>query len=289
MCNFVDDLATNLDKNLESLKVSINWKTENYHTHTFRCQHASGDVEDYCKAALEQGLTLLGMSDHTPLPDDRWPLVRMSLAQLPDYCAAIDAAREKFPQLRILKGMECEYDAAYVNFYRDELCGRLGFEYLIGAVHYLPWQGGWEGMYKGTWNAAQLHAYADYMIDTLRSGLFAFIAHPDAFGVAYLSWDNEAEACSRAILQVAQELNIPLEINAYGLRKPSIETPQGERKKYPLLPFWVLAAEYELEVVVNADAHRPQDVTVKMDEAATIAESNGLRFAAMRERLIAQS
>ena len=47
--------------------------TKNYHTHTYRCQHASGDVEDYCEAAVEQGLQVLGISDHTALPDDRWP------------------------------------------------------------------------------------------------------------------------------------------------------------------------------------------------------------------------
>jgi len=263
----------------------MSWKTENYHTHTFRCQHASGDVGEYCQAAVEQGLKVLGISDHTALPDDRWPLVRMSMTQLPEYCAAIDAARENFPQLHILKGMECEYDPAYVNFYREELQECLGFEYFIGSVHYLPWQGGWEGMYQGAWNAAQLHAYADYMLDTMRSGLFAFIAHPDAFGAAYLDWDSEAIACSQAILQAAQELNIPLEINAYGLRKPTIDTPQGKRKKYPLLPFWALAAEYEIEVVVNADAHRPKDVAAKMDEAAAIAIANNLCFANMRERL----
>jgi len=37
--------------------------------------------------------------------------------------------------------------------------------------------------------------------------------------------------------------------------------------------------------VVNADAHRPQDVTGKMAQAAAIAHANGLRFADMRKRL----
>ena len=64
---------------------------KNYHTHTYRCQHASGDVEDYCQAAVEQGLQVLGISDHTALPDDRWPNVRMAFSDLPDYTAAIDA------------------------------------------------------------------------------------------------------------------------------------------------------------------------------------------------------
>ena len=34
---------------------------KNYHTHTFRCGHASGDVDDYCVAAKEHELQVLGM------------------------------------------------------------------------------------------------------------------------------------------------------------------------------------------------------------------------------------
>ena len=58
----------------------------NYHTHTFRCRHAQGDVEDYVRAALAQSLTAIGFSDHTPLPDDRWKSIRMSLDELTGYC-----------------------------------------------------------------------------------------------------------------------------------------------------------------------------------------------------------
>ena len=35
----------------------------NYHTHTYRCKHATGDVIDYAKAAIEADLTTLGMSE----------------------------------------------------------------------------------------------------------------------------------------------------------------------------------------------------------------------------------
>ena len=48
----------------------------NFHTHTFRCKHAKGDVDDYCRRALELGMETLGFSDHTALPDDRWLVAR---------------------------------------------------------------------------------------------------------------------------------------------------------------------------------------------------------------------
>ena len=42
--------------------------TKNYHTHTYRCKHAVGDVDEYCRAALEQGLTI----DAVRLTDGRY-------------------------------------------------------------------------------------------------------------------------------------------------------------------------------------------------------------------------
>ena len=62
----------------------------NFHTHTYRCKHAEGDVEDYCRVAVEQGMSTLGFTDHTALPDDRWVSLRMYYAELPEYSRAID-------------------------------------------------------------------------------------------------------------------------------------------------------------------------------------------------------
>jgi histidinol-phosphatase (PHP family) len=247
--------------------------TCNLHTHTHRCKHASGNVVDYCRAAIARGLTTLGFSDHTALPDNRWIGIRMDFGELQAYNRDIDLARQRFPELTIVKGMECEYAPEYVAYYRDTLLGELGFDYLVGAAHAFPYRGEWTDVYGGTRGAATLRAYAGYLIDSMASGLFAFIAHPDLFGNAYLRWDADAVACARDILQAAQALRIPLEINAYGLRKPMVDTPQGRRFKYPWLPFWELAAEYEVQVIVNSDAHRPQDVVAGIKEGLSIVKT----------------
>ena len=48
---------------------------------------------------------------------------------------------------------------------------------------------------------------------------------------------------------------------------------------YPWLPFWELAADYDIRVIVNSDAHRPKDVRGNMAEAAAIGTRFGLQFA----------
>ena len=59
--------------------------TVNLHTHTHRCKHARGIPADYAKAAEEKGIRVLGMTDHTPFPDDRVIMIRMGIAELDDY------------------------------------------------------------------------------------------------------------------------------------------------------------------------------------------------------------
>ena len=53
----------------------------NYHTHTFRCQHANGTVEDYVREAIAKGFDILGMSDHVPYPHYEFGY-RMPMAEI---------------------------------------------------------------------------------------------------------------------------------------------------------------------------------------------------------------
>ncbi|MCK5806256.1 MAG: histidinol phosphate phosphatase, partial [Lentisphaeria bacterium] len=83
----------------------------------------------------------------------------------------------------------------------------------------------------------------------------------------------------RDILEAAQDLSIPLEINGYGFRKPMRETKHGLRLQYPVREFWELASEYDVSVVVSSDAHRPCDVYASLDKCIELAEECGLKFA----------
>lgn len=250
---------------------------KNYHTHTARCKHATGNVADYIEAGIKQGLMEIGISDHSPLPDGRWPNVRMPMKDLGDYIDEIDLAKTEYPQVRILKAAECEYDRSYHAFYEEVLLGEHAFDYLVGGVHYIPYHGAWLGW--GELEQRCLGAFAKYTIESMASGLFAFMAHPDVFGYAGLAWDENCIACSRDILTAAEELGVVLEINGYGLRKDKVSAPEGERRPYPLLPFWELAREYEIQVICNSDAHQPDDIVANIEEALMIAEENNLVLA----------
>ncbi len=257
----------------------------NYHTHTYRCKHGEGDIADYCRAAIDNGIKVIAFTDHTPNPDNWHSDVRMSLDELDGYCANIDQARIDFPELTIIKGLECEYRAEVLDFYRDTLIGEYGIEMLVGAVHFVPYNGGSTGLLGKPLPVEALEAYTQIAIDTINSKLFSFFAHPDVFASAYRCWDENAISASRKILSAAQEANTVLEINGYGVLKGKIKTPDGLRWRYPLENFWKLASEYDIEVVVNSDAHYPEKITGGMQECLEIVDKYGLKLADMQSRL----
>lgn len=248
----------------------------NFHTHTYRCKHASGEVDDYCRVAVAAGMETLGFSDHCALPDDRWLDVRMAMDELDGYVAAVEAARSSYPGLAVLLGMECEYVPEFHAWYEDELFGERGFEYLVGGAHFFPENGAWTGTYGGTTDRRSLLAYADYVVTMIETGLFSFIAHPDLFGNCYRTWDDSTEACSRRILEAAARCGVGMEINALGLRKIAAR-PDSAFPLYPWRPFWELAGEYDVSVIVNSDAHRPADLQARTADARRIAADFGLR------------
>lgn len=250
----------------------------NFHTHTFRCKHAKGDVADYCDMAISMGMKTLGISDHAALPDDRWIQARMNYIDLPEYTATIDSAREKYPQLRVVKGMECEYLPEHQTWYEDELLGEYGFQYLIGAAHFfLDEDDKWVGTYGGTNSAKAIREFADYTIKMMASGVFDFIAHPDLFGNCYEHWDENCTAATRDIMTAAAELDVGLEVNALGIRKQAAKKPENPFPLYPWLPFWEEASDHGVKVIVNSDAHRPEDLQGKTGEAFKIVNDLNLQ------------
>ena len=82
----------------------------NYHTHTYRCDHASGDVEDYVMRASSLGMSKIGISEHAWIPGNGNQVFRMREEAVPDYvlsCRTADAAHE---DVKVLCGVECDYD-----------------------------------------------------------------------------------------------------------------------------------------------------------------------------------
>jgi histidinol-phosphatase (PHP family) len=237
-----------------------------YHTHTFRCQHATGDVVDFARTARDAGMIRLGAADHTPIPDGRWARVRMREDQLADYEAAVVAARVAVPEVEVLLGMECDLDPLLLSWYRDTYPAR-GYRYLIGSCHYVSREGVEVSAFDGCTGSEALRDYAARLVAGIASGLFAFIGHPDNTAACNKVWTPDLAACATDICAAAAAHRVPLEINSLGLR---------ERRGYPWRPFWEIAAAHHCQTVLSTDAHHPHHLTTGLDEAAVFARELGL-------------
>ena len=112
----------------------------NYHTHTRRRGHAGGTEADYVQAALDNGLTALGFTDHCPLPGwEGLNCFRMDSADLPLYFAAVEEeARKHAGEITILKSVEVEYMPQYRDFL-ERLYTDWHVDYLLLGQHFFEY------------------------------------------------------------------------------------------------------------------------------------------------------
>ncbi|NCB03304.1 MAG: histidinol-phosphatase HisJ family protein [Spirochaetia bacterium] len=257
-------------------------KEFNLHTHSWYCGHGVGELSEYVDVALKGGLSVLGFSEHCPMPSERWPGSRMPFKSLETYLGECRALQSSNSEISILTGLECDYDPLFHNWYQEYLLDSHRVDYLIAGVHYLTNDVVIDRYIQHFPNDRKaLYAYTDSYIETLSSGLFSYCVHPDLFGMFYAEWDSDAIACSRAILECASSLSIPLEINGYGLNKPHISTKMGKRRQYPFHSFWFLSKEYDIKIVASSDAHRPTDVVSQLEDALSFAKELELELSSL--------
>ena len=153
----------------------------NYHTHTYRCRHASGTEREYVENAIAGGLKILGFSDHTPqvYPNGYVCPVKMEPHELEGYVDTIlDLKREYRNEIEIRLGLEVEYlYTLWEPLMR--LLEPYPIEYMILGQHYLG-----DGMnvpYCGekTDSVEDLRLYCRQTKEALETGRFLYFAHPD--------------------------------------------------------------------------------------------------------------
>ena len=225
----------------------------NYHTHTFRCGHAENVPDEaYLQRAIEQGFTVLGFSDHTPwqgLSPAVCRGVRMLPEELPGYFASIHALQEKYRGvIEIPLGLECEYFPGHMDYLREI---RPQVDYLILGNHF-QWA---DPEHPRAYTAAPmlLEEYLTTTLAGMRTGLYAYLAHPDLIYTSQPVFDETCREAAYTLCEEAKKLDLPLEYNLYGVDKRA----RGEFSGlgYPCAAFWEIAAKTGVRAIIGFDAH----------------------------------
>ena len=220
----------------------------NYHTHTWRCNHAQGTEEEYVREALDKGLEILGFSDHTPycFPGDYDSHFRMRPEQLGDYVSTVLSLRERYGnQIEIHLGVEMEY---YPRFFREqvEILKDHPIAYMLLGQHFLGDEMGEPYCGRPTAEEAMLAGYCDQVCQGMNTGLFTYLAHPDL--LHFVGDEKIYNRHMRRLCREAKSCGMALELNLLGVK---------ENRQYPNPRFWALAAEEGCRVILGSDAHKP--------------------------------
>jgi histidinol-phosphatase (PHP family) len=245
-----------------------------YHTHTPLCHHAEGWPVDYARVAVERGLAELGFADHSPMPAalepfDNW---RMALADLPRYFEAVEQARAAYPQLTIRLGLEIDYLAGHEKWI-EQLATMAEWDFLIGSVHYIA--PGWDvdnpahlSRFQTQPVAEIWELYFDAYERCVASGLFDFVAHPDLPKKFGHRPEGDLARFYEPVIAALAKSGTAFEINTAGLRKPAGEC-------YPDPGFLKLAREAGIGLLINSDAHAPEEVGAGFETGVTLARQAG--------------
>ncbi|MEW6181884.1 MAG: histidinol-phosphatase HisJ family protein [Bacillota bacterium] len=254
-----------------------------YHVHTRRCGHASGEANEYVNAAKAIGLREIGFADHIPQyflpPGLRDPGLAMEENELGDYAAEVLENRSANKDIVVRLGIEADFAPGHEKALNEILRG-YPFDYVLGSVHYIN---GW-----GFDNPEQTGGYSGREIDDLyreyfglvrqmvSTGLFDVVAHPDLlkkFG--YRPESNILPLYEETVRAIAAA-GMAVEVNTSGLRQPVKEI-------YPHPEFMGICRRYGVPVTLGSDAHNPVEVGRNFEEALVLLHGAGYRESAVFE------
>lgn len=242
----------------------------NYHTHTWRCNHAAPGEELYVANAVKRGLKEFGFSDHSPyaFPGHYSSGFRMSMEQLEEYARTVRGLQERYRgTMQIHLGFELEYYPAYFDGTLSRLRD-VGGCYLLLGQHFVGNEIHEHYCGAPTADADVLKRYCHQVMKAMNTGLFTYFAHPDL-----LRFVGDRRLYLEQLRQVVREAKscaVPLEINLLGL---------AEGRHYPARDFWETVAQEDCPVILGCDAHSPAallDVRAEK-KALAMAGELGLR------------
>ncbi len=238
-----------------------------YHSHHYRCGHATGGMRDYIEAALAQGVSSFGVSDHGPAYwvdgiDHAYPQTQMAVSELPAYAAEARSLQAEYAgRIDVRVGLEADYVPGRVTDL-DALLSANEFDYVLGSVHYALGKSVFD---RARWRMEDpvtvWREYYRLVIEVAQSGLFDILSHLTVVE-AYAPPVPQA-VMSELYPPVAEAIaasGCAVEVNTSGYRKMP---PGPDRSGDEPFPNRVMLRELirrGVPLTFGSDCHRPEEV-----------------------------
>lgn len=242
-----------------------------YHSHTLLCKHATDKAVDYAHAAVARGVPTLACTEHCPAPEPFSTNVRMALDEFPVYREWVDEAKQ-VDGVNVLFGIEADYYEDCEAFLGDWLPAQ-NFDYVLGSVHFLYYDRAnghaLTGLKDGNDPWANWTTYFERIALLARTGLYDVVAHFD-LPKRYQPTpaDADMERIVKPALDAIAEASMGIEINTSAWR-------QGCPNAYPSPQILQWACERSIPISFGSDAHTPDDVGFRFEDAVAMALDAG--------------
>jgi histidinol-phosphatase (PHP family) len=243
---------------------------------------APDNVQRYREAADSAGIAELGVAEHVyrfreALAVWDHPLWReYARDDLAAYCEFVRST-----DLRL--GIEMDY----VPGREDQIANMLDahdFDYVVGSVHFVR-DGAVDHDEYDVWDRIGdpdrvWDAYFGTLAEAARSGLFDILAHPDLVKI----WGKGRPPPTRDprffyedAVEAIAESEVAVEVSTAGYRKPVAEL-------YPAAAFAALCVEAGAAFSLSSDAHVPEEIGHRYDDAVATMRDWGISEVAVFER-----
>jgi histidinol-phosphatase (PHP family) len=240
------------------------------------------NVERYREAADAAGVDELGVAEHVYRFADSlavWdhPFWRENAHDdLSEYCEFVRST-----------GLRLGVEMDFVPGREDRIANLLEaheFDFVVGSVHFID-GGAVDHDAFDVWDAVgdPDRVWSDYfarLSEAARSGLYDILAHPDLVKM----WGNGRPRPSRdarfyyePAVEAIAESGIAVEVSTAGYRKPVAEL-------YPAPAFAEMCVDAGAAFALSSDAHSPEDVGHRYDDAVATMRDWGISELAMFER-----
>ncbi|MEM1137390.1 MAG: histidinol-phosphatase [Bacteroidota bacterium] len=252
----------------------------NYHGH---CNYCDGKFapEVYVEKALELNMPAIGFSSHCPFEGGHtWNMQRV---RLPDYLREINELKVRYEgKIEIYTGLEMDYIPGIIG-QENSFIQEAELDYTIESIHYTgsfqsgafceidgshnKFLDGLQNIFDGDIHAMVLRHF-ELMREMLQQANVKILGHIDKIkiqaeqGVLFSEFEDWYRETVTKTLELLAERGIILEVNTRGIyKKKTVET-------YPSKWILELAREMGIEIMLNADAHHPDELNALFEATA---------------------
>jgi histidinol-phosphatase (PHP family) len=252
----------------------------NYHSH---CRYCDGtdNPEHYVEQAVSDQVRAYGFSSHAPVPFDcNWSMKPEALSA---YVSEIQQIKEKWQSdIQIYCGLEVDYIPGIFGP-KSPILTNVGLDYTIGSIHFVDafpdgrrWEidglhtfflQGLKEIFKGDIGRA-VSRYFELTRQMIEQECPNVVGHLDKIKMQSEEGSLFSESADwyreeiMQTLQVIADVGVTVEVNTRGLYKKKVDETYPSR--------WVLEQMLlmNIPVMLNSDAHHPNEITQCFSESA---------------------